>query len=60
MGHKPEGALFKHEEEMDTGPNRTKPPEPGTPGSTQPDSEKNRDMSFQLRTAPGTPRHGPA
>lgn len=45
-GDKPEGGLFKQGDEKGTGPNVTKPPAPGAPGSTKPDSLKNRDMSL--------------
>ena len=39
------GALFKAPEEITPAPNVTKPPEPGAPGATQPNSPKNRDLS---------------
>lgn len=60
-GQKPEGALFKEGAEKGTGPNVTKPRQPGAPGSTDPKSHKNRDMSFNLvPAAPGSPRAGAA
>ncbi|MDV3459292.1 ubiquinol oxidase subunit II [Sphingomonas sp. HF-S4] len=56
-GDKPEGAIFKEGEEKGTGPNVTKPRATGAPGSTQPASQKNRDMSLNLvPTAPGSSR----
>ncbi|VWX48793.1 ubiquinol oxidase subunit II [Novosphingobium sp. 9U] len=46
-GQKPEGALFKEGEEKGSGPNVTKPRNPSAaPGSTDPHSHKNQDMSF--------------
>jgi cytochrome o ubiquinol oxidase subunit II len=56
-GSKPEGALFKEGEEKGVGPNVTKPRNPAeAPGSTEPHSHKNRDMSFNLVPfAPGLP-----
>ncbi|MGK6356787.1 ubiquinol oxidase subunit II [Sphingomonas sp. DT-207] len=53
-GQRPEGGLFKEGEEKGTAPHYTKPPEPGTPGSTEPASHKNRDMSHNL--LPAAPR----
>ena len=51
---KPKGALFKENDEKGSGPNITKPPAPGgKPGSTDPHSPHNRDMSLNLRD--GTP-----
>ncbi|SEM70484.1 cytochrome bo3 quinol oxidase subunit 2 [Sphingomonas gellani] len=47
-GQKPEGAIFKDGEEKGSGPNITKPRGPGAPGSTQPASQKNRDMSYLI------------
>jgi cytochrome o ubiquinol oxidase subunit 2 len=47
-GTKPEGALFKDTDEIAPAPNVTKPRQPGAPGATQPDSPRNRDMSFLL------------
>src|SRR5690606_18417039 len=44
-GDKPEGALMKAPEEIAPGSTVTKPRAPGTPGATQPDSPKNRDMA---------------
>jgi cytochrome o ubiquinol oxidase subunit 2 len=55
-GTRPEGALMKDTDEIETVPNVTKKPEPGAPGTTKPDSRKNRDMSFQSPNAPATPR----
>ena len=51
---KPEGAIFKDENEIAPVPNVTKPRQPGAPGATQPDSPRNRDMTLLL--APGTDR----
>lgn len=51
---RPEGALMKAPEEIAPGKNVTAPREPGTPGSTQPASPKNRDISF-LRHLPQGP-----
>jgi cytochrome o ubiquinol oxidase subunit 2 len=58
---KPEGGLFKEgEEKTGTGTHNTVPRRtPDTPGSTKPDSPKNRDMSF-VPTLPGAPRAGHA
>ena len=53
-GDKPKGALFKDADEIAPAPNVTKPRKPGAPGSTDPDSPRNRDMSFL--TVPGVPR----
>jgi cytochrome o ubiquinol oxidase subunit 2 len=47
-GEKPKGALFKEGDEIAPAPNVTKPRQPGQPGSTQPASPRNRDMSFLL------------
>lgn len=55
----PEGAIFKHHEDMAPGSNVTKPPSPGTPGVTQPDSPKNRDLS-SLTLPAGTGAPAPA
>ena len=55
-GHRPDGALLKQPEEIAPGSNVTKPPSPGTPGVTKPDSPKNRDLSFlTLPAAFGAP-----
>ena len=51
---KPDGALLKESEEIEPAPHLSKPPQPGAPGSTKPDSPRNRDMSFLLLpTVPG-------
>ncbi|MDF2495607.1 ubiquinol oxidase subunit II [Sphingomonas sp.] len=51
---KPEGALLKDSEEIEPAPHLSKPPLPGAPGATKPDSPRNRDMSFLLLpTVPG-------
>lgn len=50
-GHRPEGALQKAPDEIAPVPNVTKPPSPGTPGTTKPDSPKNRDMSHLILPA---------
>jgi len=55
-GTRPEGALFKDADEIAPAPNVTKERKPGAPGSTQPDSPRNRDMSFLLPTVPGIAR----
>jgi cytochrome o ubiquinol oxidase subunit 2 len=56
-GGKPDGALFKSPEEMAPAPNVTKPPAAHKPGHTEPNSPKNRDMSFHLLpSVPATPR----
>lgn len=47
------GAIFKAPNEIAPAPNVTKPPEPGAPGATQPNSPKNRDLSVL------TPSRGP-
>lgn len=52
-GHKPEGALFKDGTEKGSGPNVTKPRGKDAPGSTAPQSPKNRDMSRLSLPAPG-------
>jgi cytochrome o ubiquinol oxidase subunit 2 len=45
-GDKPEGALFKSNEEKGSGPNVTKPAEPGkAPGVTKPGDPANRNMT---------------
>ncbi len=44
-GGKPEGAIFREGEEKGTSPNVTKPRQGGQPGSTEPASKQNRDMS---------------
>ncbi|MDP1027316.1 ubiquinol oxidase subunit II [Sphingomonas sp. KR1UV-12] len=44
-GERPEGALFKDSDQIAPAPNVTKPRRPGAPGSTDPDSARNRDMS---------------
>ncbi|RDE05675.1 ubiquinol oxidase subunit II [Sphingomonas aracearum] len=44
-GNKPEGALMKDNDEKGSAPNVTKPRGSEPPGSTQPASPKNRDMS---------------
>ena len=40
------GAIFKAPNEIAPGPNVTKPPESGAPGPAQPNSPKNRDLSY--------------
>ncbi len=51
---KPEGALFKDQEEIDRVPHQSKPPLPA-PGTTDPDSSRNRGLSFLLLPpVPGT------
>ena len=57
-GEKPKGALFKDADEIAPVPNVTKPPKPGAPGATQPDSPRNRDMSFLLVPGASRPVHG--
>lgn len=58
-GDKPKGALFKKPGEIAPGENVTKPRQGNGPGTTKPDSSRNRDLSFQqtvpqpLRTARG-------
>ena len=47
-GAKPDGALFKRPTDIAPGPNVTKPPAPGTPGTTDPASPRNRDMSLLI------------
>ena len=47
-GEKPKGAIFKEGDEIAPVPNVTKPPKPGAPGTTDPKSPRNRDMSFLL------------
>jgi cytochrome o ubiquinol oxidase subunit 2 len=60
-GQKPEGALFKEGDEKGSGPNVTKPRSSDQPGNADPDSQKNRDMSYTtVPAAPGTPRAGTA
>ncbi|MFS0773455.1 ubiquinol oxidase subunit II [Sphingomonas sp. 1P08PE] len=54
-GEKAEGALFKDTDEIAPAPNVTKPRKPGAPGSTDPNSPRNRDMSFLQK-----PTHGVA
>ena len=51
---KPEGALMKDADEIETVPNVTKPPKQ-PPGKNDPGSIRNRDMSF-LPTVPGDAR----
>jgi cytochrome o ubiquinol oxidase subunit 2 len=53
-GEKPKGALFKKPGEIAPGENVTKPRQGGAPGTTKPDSSRNRDLSF-LSTVPGRP-----
>jgi cytochrome o ubiquinol oxidase subunit 2 len=58
-GAKPKGALFKNAGEIAPGLNVTQPRKPGAPGSTQPASPRNRDMSLLLPpAAPGSPGVG--
>lgn len=47
------GAIFKAPSEIAPAPNVTKPPAPGAPGATQPNSPKNRDLS--VLTPPAGP-----
>lgn len=55
-GPPPKGAVFKQPREIAPVPNVTKPPAPGTPGVTRPDSPKNRDMShLDLPARSGAP-----
>ncbi len=44
---RPDGALFKDQEEIDRVPHQSKPPLPA-PGKTDPDSSRNRGLSFLL------------
>ncbi|MEO6247269.1 MAG: ubiquinol oxidase subunit II [Sphingomicrobium sp.] len=44
-GAKPDGALFKRPHDIAPGPNVTKPRQPGAPGTTDPASPRNRDLS---------------
>jgi cytochrome o ubiquinol oxidase subunit II len=54
---KPKGALLKEGGEKGEGRNIGAPPSGKKPGSTDPHSQHNRDMSLNLRSrAPGTPR----
>jgi cytochrome o ubiquinol oxidase subunit 2 len=56
-GGKPKGALFKTGADMAPRLNVTQRRKPGAPGSTQPASPRNRDMSFLLPPiAPGAGR----
>jgi cytochrome o ubiquinol oxidase subunit 2 len=58
-GGMPKGALFKGAREISPGLNVTQPRGPGVPGSTQPASPRNRDVSFlPPSTAPGLPGVG--
>lgn len=50
-GAKPKGALFKTPGEIAPGQNVTRPRQGGQPGTTRPDSSRNRDMSL-LPTVP--------
>ena len=45
MGEKPVPALQKAPEDKGSGPNVTKPEQPGAPGQTRPGDQRNRDMS---------------
>jgi cytochrome o ubiquinol oxidase subunit 2 len=50
---RPDGALMKDPGEIAPVPNVTKPRGAQPPGATDPKSNRNRDMSFLLPTAPG-------
>ncbi|EZP74213.1 Ubiquinol oxidase, subunit II [Sphingomonas paucimobilis] len=58
-GEKPVPALEKEPDEKGSGPNVTKPAQPGTPGERKPGDQRNRDMSANdLPPMPGAPRAG--
>lgn len=52
-GPPPTGAILKAPSEIMPGHNVTKPPEPGAPGATKPNSPMNRDMSSLTPPQPG-------
>lgn len=52
---KPEGGLMKDTDEITPVPHNSKPRQPGVPGTTDPDSPRNRDLSFL--SLPATPGH---
>ena len=54
---KPEGGLMKDTDEITPVPHNSKPRQPGAPGATDPDSPRNRDLSFlSLPAMPGHAR----
>ena len=56
LGEKPTPALEKTPAEKGSGPNVTRPTQPGTPGQLKPGDAKNRDLSaITPRSAPGAP-----
>jgi len=52
-GDKPEGALFKDNDEKGSAPNVSKPREPGAPGVTDPGNQKNRNLSLLIPAVAG-------